>query len=260
MRFFRGFYRLIAFICTAYWVLIKFAYYKWKNGEDIERGLEIRRRWLISILRILGVKFNISGNPPTTPSLIVCNHRSYLDPMPLLTQIHAFPVGKAEIEKWPLVGYGSTETGVIWVNRSDRDSRKKTREKMVEVIKNLSHHVLIFPEGTTHTQPTSIDFRPGTFAVAAREGIPVIPVAVDYQNPKDAWVGDDTFIRHFIECFGKKETHVMLTYGNPIESKDPEILLQTAKSWIDQEMLSIQDAFNKDTLADKTSIPQTPHS
>jgi len=248
MRFLRALYRLIMFATTSTWVLVKFAFYKWRNGQDINRGLEIRRKWLIFILKVLGVKYQIKGFPPSEPSMIVCNHRTYLDPMPILTQVHAFPVAKAEVEKWPLVGYGSSETGVLWVNRSDRDSRRKTREKMIDVIRKLHHHILIFPEGTTHTHPTTIEFRHGTFEVAAKEGIQVIPVAIDYLNPKDAWVGEDTFSRHFFECFGNPETHVMLWYGPPIQASDPGELLHTAQSWIDEHMLKIQQYWKEEKL------------
>jgi hypothetical protein len=35
----------------------------------------------------------------------------------------------------------------------------------------------------------------------------VIPIAIDYKV-KDAFVDDDTFIPHFIKCFGKRHTEI----------------------------------------------------
>jgi hypothetical protein len=36
----------------------------------------------------------------------------------------------------------------------------------------------------------------------------VIPIAIDYKVKTDAFVDDDTFIPHFIKCFGKRHTEI----------------------------------------------------
>jgi hypothetical protein len=44
----------------------------------------------------------------------------------------------------------------------------------------------------------------------------------------DAFVDDDTFIPHFIKCFGKRHTYKM-TYFPPLYSDDVEFLLKRQK-------------------------------
>jgi len=243
MGFLRALYRFCTFVTTCVSALVALAFRKWITGKDIQKGLEARQRWINFILDVLGVVVEVKGELPQQPALFVSNHRSYIDPLPVLKDVQAFPVAKAEVEKWPIIGYGSSETGILWVNRSQKESRKSTRQRVVETIQQRHFHTLIYPEGTTHKQPNTIAFRRGIFEEAAKHGITVIPVAIDYQDPKDAWVGDDTFIRHFFECFAKPKTYVKLWYGQPLQNSDPEELIQQAKEWIDTHLLIIQDSW-----------------
>ena len=240
IAFLRGTYRFFVFFFSAWWVLIKYFFFRLTRGRDIDHALDIRRRWLKYLLKALGVRTDFRGEIPQQPSLLIGNHRSYLDPMPMLTQLLAFPVVKAEVTKWPLVGYGTSETGVIWVQRSSKDSRKQTREAMKELVNTTGHHILIFPEGTTHKEPTTKELRPGAFVIAASENIPVVPFVIEYRNPDVAWVGKDKFIPHFIKTFGNKYTDAVLWYGPSIRSDDPMELRAKAKAWIDEHLLKIQ--------------------
>jgi 1-acyl-sn-glycerol-3-phosphate acyltransferase len=103
--------------------------------------------------------------------------------------------------------------------------------------------ILLFPEGTTHAEPTTVEFRPGSFLLAARIGFPVIPVMIEYQNPADYWIDTDSFLAHFIRRFGEKEIHVHVHYGSPVQDTDGLALLTAAKNWIDAELLKVQSSF-----------------
>jgi len=181
----------------------------------------------------------IYGDMPTEPGLLVCNHRSYFDPIVVMQFLLALPVGKAEIETWPIIGYGAKVSGSIFVNRKTKEGREKARKDIIQTLQN-GYFVINYPEGTTHTNPQTIDFKPALFKDAAQEGFTIYPVVQEYQKEADAWVGDDTFLRHFFECFGKKKTVMRLSYGPPLTSNSGEELLQLSKQWIDKELLRVR--------------------
>jgi len=231
--------RLVLFLLVAsiIYVFILFTNLFFKDkATKLRRGIKYRRTIIRIIILILGTKIIEYGKEFTQSGLIVFNHRSYFDPVVILRNILAYPVGKKEVESWPLIGNVAKTTGVIFVKREERDSRKDTLKKMGTVLKN-GYSILLAPEGTTHIEPTTIAFKPGGFIVAAQLGIPVLPIAIDFKTLDDAWIGDDTFIPHFIRCFGKWRTEVKISFLEPILSEDVAYLISQSKKVIDAEML-----------------------
>lgn len=223
-------------------LLVISIFYKSKERK-LERGI-LLRRFAIRILHpILGSKITVYGKEPISFGLIVSNHRSYFDPMVILKNILASPVGKKEVASWPLIGSVTKTTGVIFVNREEKTSRTQTLKEVRLVLEN-GFSIFIAPEGTTHIKPTTIDFRPGSFVLAAELGVPVMPVAIDYKNLDDAWIGNDTFIPHFLKCFSKWRTEIKVSYLNPIVSNNAEELISLSKNQIDQELIRFRKDWN----------------
>jgi len=206
------------------------------KAKKLHRGLRYRRTIIRIIIVLLGTKIIQYGKDFTQSGLIVFNHRSYYDPIIILKNILAYPVGKKEVQLWPLIGNVAKTTGVIFVKREERASRKDTLKKMQTVLKK-GYSILLAPEGTTHIEPTTIAFKPGGFIVAAQLGVPVLPIAIDFKDLNDAWIGDDTFIPHFIRCFGKWRTEVKISFLAPILSDDVDYLISQSKKVIDAEMI-----------------------
>jgi len=73
-------------------------------GNDLDRALRIRRQWFWLINKGLGVQVEVFGELPKEAGLLVCNHRSYFDPLVVMQNLLALPVGKADIENWPIIG------------------------------------------------------------------------------------------------------------------------------------------------------------
>jgi 1-acyl-sn-glycerol-3-phosphate acyltransferase len=89
----------------------------------------------------------------------------------------------------------------------------------------------------------TIDFKIGGFKLAAENNFPIVPVAIDYSDPADHWIGDDTFLPHFLRRFGEPVMRVQVRYGDAIWSDDPQILLAEAKAWIDAQLLEIHEGW-----------------
>jgi len=245
-RIFLAVFRLVLFalVTITFYSLLLFTNLFYKNKDKkIARGI-IYRRQIIRILHVvLGSKITVYGKEPITSGLIISNHRSYFDPLIILRNILAYPIAKKEVESWPLIGNVCKTTGVIFVKREDKESRNKTMNKIRLVLKN-GFSILNTPEGTTHIEPTTIKFKPGAFLLATQLGVPVIPVAVDYKNLDDAWIGDDTFVPHFLRCFGKWQTEIKVSYLEPIYSNDVEELIATTKKKIDEELIRFRKDWN----------------
>ncbi len=199
-----------------------------------------RRRWARHLLPAIGVEVTIEGAPPTLPCLILCNHRSYLDPMMILHDTHCYPVSKAEIASWPVLGYGAKVTGILFVERESMSSRRKTLGAIATTIKNEGIPVLLYPEGTTHSTPQTGPFMRGGFQLAAKEALPIVPVAVDYGSPMDYWLGETPFVQHFLSCFSQKKVYARLRYGQPIQSNDPQFLMDAVKTWMDGALMDMR--------------------
>lgn len=184
------------------------------------------------ILRILGVRLTVRGKAPADGTLIVANHRSYIDIAVIGSQVPCSFLAKEEIARWPLIGYGAREfANVVFVQRDNLMSRGRAVASLRSILK-AGVSAAVFPEGTSSSGPGILPFSPGMFRLAAREGFTVVPVAIEYADRSDAWVGDDTFVGHFLRAFSKKDIRVEVSFGPPLRDEDPEALRNVAWHWI----------------------------
>jgi 1-acyl-sn-glycerol-3-phosphate acyltransferase len=242
-----GLIRLIVFVLFI--STLSFAFYIasfFMSEKAAQKNALYLRDFILKVVnKILGIRAIITGDLPTTSGLIIANHRSYFDPILIVTHMNAFPVGKKEVASWPLIGYLCKISGVIFVERECQNSRDMTCQKIKQTI-NEGHSVINFPEGTTTTLPTTTTFNFGSFRTATQIKAAIIPVAIDYKILSDAFVGDDTFIPHFLKCFGKRTTEIKITYFPPVFSDDADYLLKTSKDIIDAELIRFRKEWDNE--------------
>ncbi len=236
---FRGIGRFLIFVIVLGWYVLCLLIEGLFKGLTLDLGLDYRRRFCRAAMKILHIKVTTQGMIRTGNFLFISNHRSYVDPMAQLKDIVALPVAKAEVQKLPILGYGAKITGVHFVDRKSRQSRKETRSGIAQTIE-AGNAILIYPEGTTFKTPQSGDFKSGTFDMAAKNKIRIIPVAIEYRHPKDPWVGPEGMFAHFFTAFGRKQMEIEIHYGEPIWTKDSKALQKAVKDWIDGELLAIR--------------------
>ena len=204
--------------------------------ENLPFALRVRKRWARYTMKLLGVSVRSKGaSSDQGPCLYVGNHRSYFDPIVVLKDLEVLPVAKAEVSSWPVIGVGARATGIMFVKRESRESRYNTLQSMEKCLLS-GYSVLVYPEGTTHTEPATIRFNTGAFRLAAALEIPIVPIAIEYHEEADAWVGDDIFISHFLRTFRRKKTAIDISYGPAFRSGDSTELLSQVKAWVDAEM------------------------
>ncbi len=205
------------------------------QGVEMRRSMRVRRRWAIHLLRGLGVRVSQTGIIPDFPCLIVSNHRSYIDPILLLQHVDAYPVAKAELANWPIIGKGAKLAGIWYINRENVKSRASTLQGISDIIAS-GYAVIIFPEGTTSDVEGTLPFKRGVFQLASKSSIPIVPVAISFQERDDYWVGEETFLSHAGRRFRQKKIHVSVHYGPTQYGGDPEILMETSRLWIEAQL------------------------
>ncbi len=204
-------------------------------GADIRRSMRIRRRWATNLLRGIGVRLVTYGVPPKAPCILISNHRSYLDPILMLQHVHAYPVAKAELAKWPIIGKGAALAGILYLKRENVKSRAGTLQA-ISTILGSGFQVIIFPEGTTSGLQGTLPFKRGVFQLAAKMNHAIVPVAVVFEEEEDFWVGKESFLSHAGRRFREKEIKVTLHFGPEIQGESPETLLNSSKAWIDAQL------------------------
>lgn len=203
----------------------------------------VMQTWGKSILFVLGIKIYRNELPKNKNFILMPNHRSYIDIFIVAALTPAAMVAKDEIKKWPFGKLGVKVTNSILVNRSQIKSLIKTMNKIKESV-NQGIPVMLFPEGGTFKGPLTKPFKNGSFQIASNANIPVIPMAIQYKDEDDAWVGKDLLLTHFFRQMGKPITKVHIKYGTAISGSDYKQIQSETKEQIDSMLAEIIELNN----------------
>jgi 1-acyl-sn-glycerol-3-phosphate acyltransferase len=155
-------------------------------------------RGMARICRAHEIECRVEGEVPRSACVVVSNHLSYLDPVVILPRVPALPIAKGEVAHWPLLGRHGHACGVLFVSRSQPGSRVRTLRRAVTALR-AGVSVLNFPEGTTTDGTRLLPFQRGIFGAARIAGVPVVPVALGYDDPALCWTGDASFLPHYLQ-------------------------------------------------------------
>lgn len=236
--------RLISIILVTFFMLIAMLLESLFRGRSPEMGYRYAQTWARRMCRIVGLRIEVEGEIPTGGCIVMPNHRSYSDIFATLSLKSASFVARHDLRNWPLIGYAAELVGTIFVKRDSNESRKQTLQIMKEVL-DAKHSITIYPEGTTFRGPGILDFKPGTFRLAAEGGFPVVPVALEYEYDDAAWVGNDTFVPHFIRIFGSPQTRLKLRYGKPLLADSGDELRRQAHAFTAMAVAELRKEWGK---------------
>jgi 1-acyl-sn-glycerol-3-phosphate acyltransferase len=145
---------------------------------------------------IHAIETEVIGMVPARPCVLVANHVSYLDPLVILAHAPAAPIAKAEVEGWPVIGPAARALGVNFVDRSSIPKRVRVLRRALATLED-GVNVLNFAEGTTTCGARLLPFHRGIFGAAILAGVPVVPIALSYEDRDLAWTDDATFLPHY---------------------------------------------------------------
>ena len=149
-----------------------------KRGEE-PLNQYLVRWWTRSMLRIIGIRPQRVGEPLPSPVMFVANHVSWLDIELLHSQRAVCFVAKAEIDRWPVIGWLARRAGTIFHRRGSNDSMARVVESMASRLRQ-GRTVAAFPEGSTGPADSVRTFHARILQAAVLADAPIQPVALRY--------------------------------------------------------------------------------
>ncbi|KAL4333359.1 hypothetical protein GQ457_07G044330 [Hibiscus cannabinus] len=156
------------------------------------------------------------------PAVYVSNHQSFLDIYTLLTLGRSYKfISKTGVFLFPIIGWAMSMMGIIPLKRMDSRSQLECLKRCMDLVRNGAS-VFFFPEGTRGKDGNLGDFKKGAFSVAAKTGVPVIPITL---------IGTGRIMPAGMERVLNPGS-VKVIIHKPIEESDPEILREVARNTI----------------------------
>ena len=125
---------------------------------------------------------------------MISNHLSYVDIVVFAAMHPCVFVSKAEIARWPVVGWMTTMSGTVYVERGHGGSAMRARKGMQAAV-DAGLPVVFFPEGTTSNGSHLLKFHSGLLAQVIDGGSPVTAAHLRYsfadENGRDVSVAND---------------------------------------------------------------------
>jgi 1-acyl-sn-glycerol-3-phosphate acyltransferase len=184
-----------------------------------------------TLLKIIGVRYTVKGAPSgKRPLLLVTNHSTYLDILIIGAELPVRFTPKAEIGKWPGIGWLCRLTQCVFIDRRASQTAANLEAMRAELRKG--EIICLFPEGTTNDGKRVLPFRSSYFSLAeenfAGAKLAVQPAAVRYtrimglpidsaQLPRLAWYGDMELVPHIGELLKLGPIEAEVIYGEPVD-------------------------------------------
>lgn len=213
------------------------------EGLRIPRARQLRARWaqrvLAGMARALPYRYRVIGAPPTKPMLWVSNHVSWADVVVLGQLAPLIFVSKADVRRWPLMGWLATRGGTLFIRRGGGESGQ-LRATMARHLRR-GGSLAVFPEGTTTDGRGTATFHGRLLGAAIEAQTGIQPVAVRYLrddalDPSAAFIGDDDLWGHLKRLLGRPAAVVEIHLLAPLDSlgHDRSSLARAARQAIDQ--------------------------
>ncbi len=206
------------------------------------RALWVAQSWVRTVLAgmpaVLGVRVVITGLqhlPASGAALIASQHQSEFDTLVWL-KLLVLPsyVMKQELLRIPLFGALLVPAGMIPVDRQGGAAAMRLLLQETAAAAAVGRQIVIFPEGTRLPPGQRVDLQPGIAAIAARTGLPVIPVATDSGR---LWTR---------QLMTRRSGNLHLAIGPPIPAATPRrVMLQRIEAfWREAERNGFQPVDN----------------
>jgi 1-acyl-sn-glycerol-3-phosphate acyltransferase len=179
-------------------------------------------RFCASVLRGMDLTVNVHGKYPERGALIA-NHTGYAD-IVLLAGLHPCVFcSKAEIAKWPVLGWMATMSGSVFVERGSGGSAERAKSAMQSAVDD-GLPVTFFPEGTTTDGTGLLPFRSGLLAQVLEANAPVTAAYIQYSLTKDngpgvsvindvCYWGTVNIVKHMFGFMGLRGVHAEVYFA-----------------------------------------------
>lgn len=174
-----GLYLVITVFFAVYYKVLGKLKGKKIQGEYLHKVTSI---WGQHMVKLTGSKVEVEGleNIPEETVLFVSNHQGNFDIPTLLgfvPKLKGF-VAKKELKKIPMISLWMKWLKCLFMDRQDPRQSLKTILMGIEYLKN-GHSMVIFPEGTRSKGGPVGEFKKGSFKLAVKAGVPIVPITIN---------------------------------------------------------------------------------
>ncbi len=178
--------------------------------------------WTRMLCRAFAVKVKVSGTVLPGPVLIVSNHISWLDILVLHSSAAMGFVSKAEVARWPFIGFLAKLSRTVFHQRGSHNSASNVADAMITRLKE-GGRVAIFPEGGIKPGDTVKLFHARLLKAAVDVECPIQPVMIRYvrngvRDPDITFLDKENFMTNLIRLLGRPASVCQLRYLPPIEA------------------------------------------
>lgn len=234
--------RLAALVAWTIAVALSLALLRLVTRGDL-RG-RIRSAWFSAwsrvVVRILGGRTEVHGTPPAAPFFLASNHLGYLDILVLAQVAPAVFVSKAEVRRWPVIGWLTRLADTLYIDRERKSDIPRANATIAAAIAR-GDGVALFPEGSSSESDFVMPVRPPLLEVAATNGIPVSVAALYFETrPGDphahraiCYYGDMVFADHVWKLLHLRGFTVTMRFGaDTVYARDRKALAQRVRAAI----------------------------
>lgn len=149
--------------------------------ERIHKATDI---WVNNVIKMFDMTVNITGQeniPMDKPCVFMANHQGYGDIPVMLKVAEGKQIGfvaKDTLQKLPYFGKWIYQIRGVFLKRGDAREALKSISEGVKYLKD-GFSLVIFPEGTRSHGPGMRPFKAGSFKLATRAKVPIVPVTIN---------------------------------------------------------------------------------
>jgi 1-acyl-sn-glycerol-3-phosphate acyltransferase len=199
--------------------------------------------WCRRMAHVLGVEVESSGLPQAGPLLVAANHISWFDILAINAVLPARFVSKADVRRWPLLGWMVASGGTLFIERERKRDALRVVHQIAEALQQ-GDVIAMFPEGTTGDGRSLLPFHGNLLQAAIATGSPVQPIALRYADSAGplsnavVWVGDTTLVTSLwqVAVADGLRAHVTLLPVLPSAQRDRRDLSHTVRVDIAQAL------------------------
>jgi 1-acyl-sn-glycerol-3-phosphate acyltransferase len=171
---------LLWYVETIVMAIVSLAVWPFDRTGRLQHGCA--RWWCRMVAWTIGARLHVHGAEHVQPGrayVYMANHSSLID-TPALFACLPYPfkiMAKRGLFHVPFMGWHLWTSGNFPVDRGDPRKTALSLRRVVDGIK-AGKSLAVFPEGTRTPDGALHEFKPGTFKIAVRAGVPIVPVTI----------------------------------------------------------------------------------
>lgn len=156
-----------------------------KQGKEDEKLVYVHKitsKWAKAQVKMSGINVTVFGEeniPQDIPVVFMSNHQSNFDIALFMVYINKFKgfVAKTELKKIPVLRNWMEHMNCVFMDRKDLRQSVQAIIEGIKIIKK-GNSLVIFPEGTRSKGDRMGEFKGGSFKLATKPKVPIVPVTI----------------------------------------------------------------------------------